>query len=231
MNLSLHAFASIVLSATTALVSCDQNDSVVNAPDNSLSKHDEAIMKFQVAQQRFKKLIRTVRDENSFDAAKPGLDQVIADWQETRLLLEKLSPPPEEDQARIREQISTGHRNTEPTGHDMMSLVMIESREIEVLAWLETFGQAGQEVGTEMVRLYGKTDYAIEAEETLKIDLSEIKLPEHFQDDSMIAGIPVFKWPELDTPEPWLKSKTETKDTLQQPAIDSPKTDPELTGS
>ena len=99
--------------AIIAVVSCDRSEQAVDVRMTSEERHEEAIAKFQGAQQRFKTLIATVRDEKSFEAARPGLDQVISDWSEVALELRDLAPPSEDDQARFREMISkdTGERS------------------------------------------------------------------------------------------------------------------------
>lgn len=171
----------MLLFLSLTFLGCDQEKNNPGAGENSIKKHEEALAKFQNAQKSFKKLIATVRDEDSFDAAKPGLDQIIIDWKEAESLLQNLTPPSEEDQERIQQQISAGHKATEPTGEDMFSLIMIDSREAEIEKWLQEFAQAGQDVGVEMLRLYGETDYSIKARKPLDLDLElpglEISLP------------------------------------------------------
>jgi hypothetical protein len=128
------------------------------------------VAKFQGAQKRFKDLVATVRDEKSFDAAKPELDKVVSDWREVATTLGQLQPPTEMQQVEIRDLIAVGHRRTEPTGEDMLSLISIESREAEVAQWLEEFAVAGGKAGVEMSRLYGPTDHAAKSAEEPGID-------------------------------------------------------------
>lgn len=109
----------------------------------SSDPHREAVAKFQGAQNHFKEVIATVRDEKSFDAAKPELDKIVSDWREVAAMLSQLHPPADNQQAEMRDLIADGHRITEPTGEDMLSLISIESREAEVTKWLEEFTEAG----------------------------------------------------------------------------------------
>ena len=164
-----------------AVVSCDRSEQAVDAGMISPEGHEEAVAKFQDAQQRFKTLIATVRDEKSFDAAKPGLDRVVSDWREVGLALRDLDPPSEDDQARFREMISEGHRRTEPTGEDMLSLISIGSREAEVTAWLVDFAEAGGAAGAEMLRHYGPTEYGVEAANPPELDVG----------NATINGLPI----------------------------------------
>ncbi|MFC7335805.1 hypothetical protein ACFQY0_01345 [Haloferula chungangensis] len=151
---------------------CDQREKSSDAKASPSDSHREAIAKFQDGQRRFKELIATVRDEKSFDAAKPGLEKVVSDWREVATVLGELEPPSEDLQVELRESIAEGHRATEPTGEDMLSLISIESRDAEVTKWLEEFVAAGGAAGAEMVRLYGPTDYAGPEAEAAQLDLS-----------------------------------------------------------
>ncbi len=120
--------------------------------------HREAIAGFHGAQRRFKELIATVRDEKSFDAAKPALDIIVSDFRRTATSLSHLLPPPEAHQREIRQQIADSHRVTEPTGEDMLGLLSIETRAAEVNQWLGEFSEAGRKAGAEMLRLYGQQE-------------------------------------------------------------------------
>lgn len=150
----------ILAVALLFVAGCDQADDrgadTTPSPDN----HQEAVARFQAGQRRFKELIATVRDERSFDAAKPELDKVVSDWREVAATLRGLEPPSETRQAEIRALIAKGHRAAEPTGEDMLGLISIESREAEITRWFEEFAAAGGAAGAEMVRLYGPTDYS-----------------------------------------------------------------------
>ena len=130
--------------------------------------HEQAILEFQDGQERFKRLISTVRDEESFDRVKPELEQVVADWRRVAADLKVLNPPSDAEQDNFSKVIEEGHRKTEPTGADMLGLVTIETRESEVTAWLESFATAGRAVGNEMLRLYGPTGYAKEPRVNLR---------------------------------------------------------------
>ncbi len=43
----------------------------------------------KIPDKQFQKRIATIKDEQSFDAAKPDLDRVIAGWREVRLALQE----------------------------------------------------------------------------------------------------------------------------------------------
>jgi hypothetical protein len=161
----------ILVLPTLSIISCEKDKDGIVATAQSSDRHREAVAKFQGAQKRFKELVATVRDENSFDAAKPELDKVVSDWREVSATLSQLQPPADKQQAEIRDLIADGHRRTEPTGEDVLSLMSIESREAEVTKWLEEFTEAGGKAMSEMVRLYGPTDYAAEPAKDAGIDL------------------------------------------------------------
>lgn len=156
-------FRNILALTALFVVGCNQAEDEVDRPELSPDSHRNTVAKFQDGQKRFRDLIATVRDEKSFDAAKPELDKIVANWREIATTLGELDPPSKEMQAELREMITEGHRATEPSGEDMLSLVMIESREAEVSRWLEDFVAAAGAAGLEMDRLYGLTD-ATEAE-------------------------------------------------------------------
>lgn len=148
------------------LGACSKKDSGAAVVD----RHADAIQEFQGAQQHFKDTVATVRDEASYDKAAPDLDQVIQHFRRSAVLMKDLSPPDEAARARYRKMIADGHRKTEPTGEDMMSILTIESREKEVTAWMEAFVAAGQEAGVEMKRLFGEIDYGKDAEEQIQLE-------------------------------------------------------------
>lgn len=160
----------ILVLTTLSIIGCEKAKDGVVATAPSSDRHREAVARFQGAQKRFKELIATVRDENSFDAAKPGLDKVVFEWREVSVALSQLQPPADKQQEEIRTLIADGHRRTEPTGEDMLSLMSIESREAEVTKWLEEFAEAGGKAMLEMSRLYGPTDYAAESGKDAGID-------------------------------------------------------------
>jgi hypothetical protein len=154
-----------------SMVSCEKAKNGIAASVPSSDHHREAVAKFQGAQERFKEIIATVKDEKSFDAAKPELEKIVSDWREVSAMLSQLQPPADNQQAEMRDLIADGHRRTEPTGENMLSLISIESREAEVTKWLEEFTEAGGKAMSEMVRLYGPTDYAAEPAKDAGIDL------------------------------------------------------------
>jgi hypothetical protein len=161
----------ILVLAMLSIVGCKKDKNEVSATVASSDQHRKAVAKFQGAQKRFKELIATVRDEKSFDAAKPELDKIVSDWREVSATLSQFQPPEDKKQAEMRDLIADGHRRTEPTGEDMLSLISIESREAEVTKWLEEFAEAGGKAMLEMVRLYGPTEYALESAKADGIDL------------------------------------------------------------
>lgn len=175
-------FRFIVALVTFAISSCNRSSDVARTGETSLDRHEETLSKFQDGQKRFKELIATIRDEKTFDAARPELTKIAADWREVATALSVLEPPAEDARARFREMISEGHRRTEPTAEDMLGLLSIESRETETSAWFEEFVAAGGKAGSEMQRLYGTTDYATEAAEVPQIDLSNATIDERFTD-------------------------------------------------
>jgi hypothetical protein len=162
----------ILFLAMLFIVGCEKDKNEVSATVvGSSDRHREAVAKFQGAQKRFKELVATVRDEKSFDAAKPELGKIVSDWREVSATLSQFQPPEDKKQGEMRDLIADGHRRTEPTGEDMLSLISIESREAEVTKWLEEFTEAGGKAMLEMVRLYGPTEYADESGEAGGIDL------------------------------------------------------------
>lgn len=132
--------------------------------------HANAIRVFLKAPEQFKRVVGTVRDEASFDRAAPGLAEVVQKFKDAAQGFKKLSPPDEADRPRYQKMIADGFRGAEPTAEDMISLVMLESREKEVTAWMESFKAAAGEAGAEISRLYGNIGYA-EQDAPLKIEL------------------------------------------------------------
>lgn len=134
--------------------------------------HDDAIREFLKAPEQFKQVVATVRDEASFDRAAPGLAEVVRNFKEAAEGFRELSPPDEVDRPRYQKMVADGFRGAEPTAEDMISLVMLESREKEVTAWMESFKAAAGEAGAEISRLYGNIGYA-ELDAPLKIELGK----------------------------------------------------------
>ncbi|MGI9242911.1 MAG: hypothetical protein ACR2RV_19085 [Verrucomicrobiales bacterium] len=163
---------------------CRQGEEGGAGTASSLEDHQEIVAEFQDGQRRFKEAIATVRDEKSFDAAKPELDRIVSDLRDVAAELGELQPPSEEEQAKFRDMIAEGHRATEPTGEDMLSLLSIESREAAVIQWLEEFAAAAGAAGVELGRLYGQTDYGEAEEEPALPDLS----------NATIDGLPIDQW-------------------------------------
>jgi hypothetical protein len=147
-----------------------------NTSDNKtspLDSHREALAKFQGGQRSFQKLIATIKDEKSFDAAKPRLDKIVSDWRDAATILAKLEPPSEGQQAEFRELVSNVHRITEPTTEDVLSLMSIETRKDEITSWLEQFVAAGKAIGTDILRLYGSSNYPTKnADPSLKFEVT-----------------------------------------------------------
>jgi hypothetical protein len=168
----MRIFRPILALAVLFIAACNQGKDGVEETTSSSDTHREAVAKFQGGQKRFKELIATVRDENSFDAAKPELDKIVSDWLQVATALRELEPPSEDQQAEVRAMIAQGHRATEPTGEDMLRLISIENREVEVTRWLQEFASAAGAAGAEMGRLYGTTDYSGPEAEAPELDLS-----------------------------------------------------------
>ena len=145
--------------AIILLAGCDQNQADGEVAD-SLDLHRDALSRFQDGQVRFKKLMATIRDEQSYDEAKPKLDRIVADWHEVAATLRGLGPPSDQHKLEFREMIAEGHRSTEPTAMDLMSLFSIETREADITKWFQDFADAAGEAGAELSRLYGPTDYS-----------------------------------------------------------------------
>ena len=168
--------ASLALAALL-IASCGKSENGSGSEADSPDNHRELIEKFQGEQKRFKDLISTVRDEQSFDTAKPELDKIVSDWRGIADSLSKLDPPSEEEQSKFRILIAEGHRETEPTGEDMLSLLSIESRETEVAQWLNDLASAGVSVGSQFTRLYGEIHYGAFTENQLpEIDVKFIEV-------------------------------------------------------
>ncbi len=85
--------------------------------------------------------------------------------------------------------IAQGHRATEPTGEDMLSLISIESREKEVTAWLEDFTSAGREAGAEILRLYGPTEYGADAAKIPELELGNATINGLTVDQAQGVGV------------------------------------------
>ncbi|MBK1835697.1 hypothetical protein [Roseibacillus ishigakijimensis] len=145
-------------------VGCREPADLPDAANSTSNIYDQEIEKFQEGQIRFQRLVSIVRDEASFDTAKPKLDLILSEWSEVADSLQKLEPPSNEEKARLRRLIDEGHKNTEPTGEDMLSLISIDSREEAALKWLEDFAAAGSRVGLEVNRLFGPPGYSATSE-------------------------------------------------------------------
>ncbi len=143
-----------------SIVSCGKAKNEIAATEKASDQHGEAVVRFQGVQERCMKLISTVGDAMSFDAVKPELEKLVGDCREVSALLGRLQPPADTRQAELRELIGEVHDRTGPTGEEVLRLVSIESREAEVIKWLESFNEAGGTVMVEMARLYGSTEYS-----------------------------------------------------------------------
>ena len=151
---------------------CTKEEAPVSEAASAPDPHADAIREFLKAPEQFQQVVATVRDEASFDRAAPELEKVVQKFRDAADSFKKLSPPDEANRPKYQQMIADGFRGAEPTGEDMISLVMLESREKEVTAWMESFKAAVGEAGAEAFRLYGKVDY-IGAEEPLKIELGK----------------------------------------------------------
>ncbi len=160
--------SSIVALAIISTSGCNRSEKTTQVRVASLDRHEAVVAKFQDGQKRFKNLIATVRDEQSYDEARPGIDQVISDWRAVAAVLSDLSPPSEEVQVKFRKMIAEGHRRTESMPDDMLRLISIKTREAQTSAWLEDFVATAGKAGEEMRRLYGPTGYASDQAKTLE---------------------------------------------------------------
>lgn len=140
--------------------SCTKEESPLAGAASAHDPHADAIREFLKAPGQFKRVVATVRDEVSFDKAAPGLEEVVTTFRDAAAGFKKLSPPAESDRQKYRQMIAEGLRGAEPTGEEMMTLGMLESRENEVTAWMESFMAAAGEAAVEASRLYGKIGYA-----------------------------------------------------------------------
>ena len=138
-----------------SVAGCKRGNDTTSEPTPAFELHRNTISKFQDGQKRFQVAISSVRDEESFDAGKGELNQVVTDWREVAVAMSGLEPPSSSVQMEFRELLAEGNRATEPTGEDMLSLTSIEGREDEVTHWLIEFAEAGRSVGVELERLYG----------------------------------------------------------------------------
>lgn len=152
--------------------SCTKEESPLAEAESDPDPHADAIREFLKAPEQFKQVVATVRNEASFDRAAPGLEEVVTKFRDAAAGFKKLSPPAEADRPRYQRMIADGFRGAEPTAEDMISLVMLESREKEVTAWMESFKAAAGEAGAEISRLYGNIGYA-EPDAPLKIELGK----------------------------------------------------------
>ena len=143
-----------------SIVSCEKAKNEIAATQQASDQHGEAVARFQVAQERCKKLIPTVGDAMSFDAVKPELEKLVGDCREVSALLGRLQPPADGRQAELRELIGEVHDRTRVSGQEVLRLVSIESREAEVIKWFESFNEAVGKVMVVMARLYGSTEYS-----------------------------------------------------------------------
>ena len=139
-----------ILTLATALLvwSCEER------VEEHTNVHEVVIEDFQIAQMEFKNLVSEIRDTRSYDLAAPKLEKVVNDFDRIASELNALDPPDSELGDYLRRMIEEGNRAAEPTGEDMISLISVEGREDEVQAWLAKFTLSGQQVGTELTRLY-----------------------------------------------------------------------------
>ena len=148
----------LIIFVLSFLVSCEDRKAQIGVqPD--LNAHEQQVAAFQEGQLRFQELVSTIRDEASYDAARPELDLIVSGWISVAASLKTFAPPSIEEQSRIRALIDDGHKRTEPTGEDMLSLISINGREEDALAWIEEFAAAGASVGMEVIRLYGDSTH------------------------------------------------------------------------
>ena len=203
---------SIVTIAIIATSSCNRSEETAQAGAATLNRHEAAVTKFQDGQKRFNNLIATVRDEQTYDEARPGLDRIVVDWREVATALSDLDPPSTNEQANFRKMIAEGHRRTEPTADDMLRLFSIKTRETQISAWLEDFAAAAGKAGGEMLRLYGPTGYAADV----------TKVPDYDSSNAAIIGRAFEQ--ALENPS----THTPKNQEAEQGGADQPATAPEL---
>jgi hypothetical protein len=151
---------------------CTKEEAPASNAASTPDPHADAIREFLKAPEQFQQVVATVRDEASFDRAAPGLAEVVQKFRDAAAGFKKLSPPAESDRGKYQQWIADGFRGAEPTGEDMIHLAMLEGREKEVTAWMESFMAAVGEAGSEISRLYGNIGYA-EPDSPLKIELGK----------------------------------------------------------
>jgi hypothetical protein len=151
---------------------CTKEEAPVAEAAGSPDPHADAIREFLEAPGQFKRVVATVRDEASFDRAAPGLEEVVTKFRDAAAGFKKLSPPDEADRPEYQRMIADGIRQAEPTAEGMLNLAMLESREKEVSAWMESFMAAAGEAGAEVSRLYGDVGYA-ESDKSPKFELGK----------------------------------------------------------
>ncbi len=169
-------FITLVSILTTVfLFGCEQtkNEDIVS--------HSGAILRYQDGQMRFKSLVGTVYDEESFDEARPKLAEIAADWHKVANALSGFKPPIEKDRQKFRNMLEEGNERAEPTAGAMISFVMVESRQEEILEWQEEFLTAASSVIAEFTRLYGEFGHSDQ-----KIDISDLDIS-----ISTMNGIPL----------------------------------------
>lgn len=71
----------IAVSVALVLSGCEQSD-VTGGGGDTTDSHRDAVLRFQGGQMRFKEMVSTIRDEKSFDDARPELAKIAADWHE-----------------------------------------------------------------------------------------------------------------------------------------------------
>jgi hypothetical protein len=156
MNGRVPQLAWLLISSAVVFPACRKESATPGASVETHDAHGDAVRELITAPRRFQEVVSTIRDEASYDRAAPGLEEVVQKFRDSTAAFRKLNPPAEPEQAKYRQMIEDGFRDTGLTGEDMLSLVSVDSREKEVFAWLESFRAAGQEAGIEMQRLYGR---------------------------------------------------------------------------
>jgi hypothetical protein len=165
MNGRVSPLALLLMSCSLACSSCRDekaaSESIVEARDS----HEGAVREFLSAPAKFREMVATIRDEASYDRAAPGLADVVRKFRDSAAAFRRLTPPGESEQAKYRQMIADGFVASEPTPEDMLSLMSIKSREKDISQWMVEFMAAGQEAGSEAMRLYGKPEYPDAAQE------------------------------------------------------------------
>lgn len=167
MNRTSDLFTTFAALFALALLGCEQSEVTADS-------HHAAVLRFQDGQTRFRELLSTIRDENSFADARVELAEISAEWREVAAILRRLDPLSEEERRMFRKMIEEHNMRAVPTSGDMLNLVSLGSREAKIMDWQEEFVTAGSAVGNEFARLYGPIGESGSENAVPRIDLSSV---------------------------------------------------------